>query len=430
MSNSEEEALKEEVLKKLASITTFRNSSSAMRLLKELNKNPKGLPWDKLARRVFSGEREGGGIQTESSAFRSLLYRVRHWLKDAYSDPASPLQQYPRLEIHVDGRLYLLRFTTNGTRPHLSAFWKPYLICEDNARQLQTSDRFFLRLGDHFYFRDIRSPGRPNWIDFLEPLCESLGIPKGPFTGISLNKLQKDVLYAFATQITAFLSNRENWEQGTASAVTAEQTLSALKAKFSPDVSRHYVSAGEAVALTHIAELFQSFQKPVIFGNRVGVSTDNEYANIVQVGKPRAGGALFEILDSRRFRLSSDMIEDTKGMVEPPLKDHLRTHADDIGGDAGSDRVKYALITRCAHRRAPQIITSIVASHGRVTEAACRHLTSEISMATLFNQLKWNASSAPPLFQFVLKAEIAYGKDADRTTATILGAEPGWLNLG
>ena len=65
--------------------------------------------------------------------------------------------------------------------------------------------------------------------------------------------------------------------------ISVKKVEAELRNEFSPALSRHYVSAGEAVALTHIAELFQDFQKPVKFGNRSGTTTDYEYANIVQV---------------------------------------------------------------------------------------------------------------------------------------------------
>jgi hypothetical protein len=416
----------EHVLKILGDRLGFQRSEPAVRLLRALHQNPDGLAWEDLARKAFDKK---GNVKNESPAFRNLLYRVRGWLQDAYSDPSSPLQQYPRAEICVTGRYYSLRFVAEA-RPHLKAFWRPYLVCEDNARQLQTSDRFFLRLGDHFYFRDIRSPGWPDLADFLEPICNSLDLPAGPFPKAALAGLQNDAIYALAAQVAKFLSDSGSWE-GAANVpnLSAEQILPILKSKFNPEVSRHYVSAGESVALTHIAELFQSFNKPVIFGNRVGIATDNELANIVQVGKPRERGDLSEILGSRRFRVTSDRIEENTNKGRPPLEDHLRTHADEISTDAGSGRFKYALVTRCPHRRQPQIITSIVASHGRVTEAVARYLTSETSLAKIFKELEWSAGNAIPLtFQFVLKAEVSYGRDSDRTTATILGTEPGWYN--
>src|SRR5581483_901209 len=34
-----------------------------------------------------------------------------------------------------------------------------------------------------------------------------------------------------------------------------------------PEQSRHYVSAGESVGITYLAQLFSQLQKPLIFGN-------------------------------------------------------------------------------------------------------------------------------------------------------------------
>jgi hypothetical protein len=417
----------DEFLRTLADIPSFRDSEFAIRLMKALPKHPTtGASWDALARLVFDVKK--GNVKERSAAFRSLLYRVKQWLDEAYADPSSPLQQYPRAKIVAHGRRYALHFLSEGTRPHVTAFWKPYLICEDKARQLQTSDRFFLRLGDHFYFRDIQSPGRPDLAHFLEPICYALGLPPGPFSEAGLSRLREETLRALATGMARFLSDAENWGKGRAAEIETEQVLQAIISKFKPDVSRHYVSAGESVALTHIAELFQDFRKPVIFGNRAGIANDSETSNIIQVGKPREGGPLAAILDSRRFRVLRDQVADTKDTARTALQDHLRTYADEVSEGAEPGRFKYALITRCPHRQAPQIITSIIASHGRVTESAARHLTDEISLAEVFKELKWNLNSVPPVFQFVLKAEVSYGKDSDRTAAKITGVAPGWYN--
>jgi hypothetical protein len=416
-----------ELLSRLAAHPILKKSPHSVALLDELHKSTwasNGSAVEQLITQLF--EPAGGGKPLDPpkalGRLRTLVYRVRSAIEEIYGDPASEFQHESRPEIEIKGQMYLLRFNPGGARPYLTAFWKPYLLCGDKERQIQTSDRFFLRLGSHLYFRDVTSPDWPSWPKFLSSLCEELKIDVPPFDPTALKKLERDLVADVAARLSSFLQKGKP-------ELTPEDVLNGLRRGFHPVLSRHYVSAGEAVGLTHMAELFQSFQKPVVFGNRPGTTTDNELANIVQVGKPRPGSELSRILDKQKFRVGQDEITHTEH--REVKKDQPHSHADEptvfrSGLGASAPAEKFALVTRCPNAREPYVITSVGASHGRVTEAVCRYLVEESSVASLFDRFGWELKSPPASFQFVLKLSVHPGSSRERTSATVVGLEPEW----
>ena len=432
----------EELLAKLLDHRTLKKSPSSIKLLKTLRERGRasqGVALIDLTKSLFP--KEDAKADNVKKRLHTLIYRVRGALKDIYNDTTSDFQQEPRPEIEAEGELYWLRFDSADSHPYLAAFWRPYLACSPEHRQIQTSDRFFLRLGSHLYFRDVTSPVVPDWLRFLQPLCEQLGLmpeDEDPEESPLLKKLSPrihELEQLLVDQVAEALGGFLNRQLGTE--IAPADARDALVKRFRPSVSRHYVSAGEAVGLTHIAELFQMFQKAVKFGNREGTTTDRASANIIQVGKPRHNGMLRKLLDAQRFVCGQDRIRERDNPARF-VKDAKDTHVDEptvfrAGSTEPPPSLKYALVSRFENRETgpdqkPYVVTSIVSSHGRVTEAACRYLVNEASMASLFQQLGLDLRSIPETFQFVLEANVYRGVGENRTTAEITRVKPDWID--
>jgi hypothetical protein len=386
-------------------------------LLEQFQKGTPIASQDELLQVAFGTEErpDDNGV----SALRSLVSRIRVELERIYRERRSDDRRIPRIILSTgkDGS-YSLQFAphpasaTNfsgiffADQDPLRCFWEPHINCPDDQRQIQTSDRIFVRLGDDYYFRDVSDPSGANWNGFIHRIEEYLDRPKPHKLRDEkeIEPLQKALRNACSQAIANFLGHSE----------CAEKVEEFLTTKLCPKRSRHYVSAGESVGETYIAQLFTQFQKPLIFGNQPDVLADRGDANIIQVGKPRHTYAMTDRLNALPITLSTTKLQCRKHskfhaigeIPEAGLPEEPGTHVEESSFTPTSGPfTKYVIVTRCRNRNPSNVITNIVANHGRATEAVCEFLVREERVRNFLKAQSWN-DAVPPYFQLVFAVKL------------------------
>ncbi len=348
---------------------------------------------------------EGEGKQQR---IRTIASRLRSAIQDIYAEDRS-FAGLPTIRIASSNRTYVLEFSNpTASQVSLNAFWRPYLECSDLERQIQTADRMFLRLGQAIYIRNVTSQEGWSWEKFLQPIQEQLGVE------IVADKI-KTLPGMFPGAIAQVIFDSGCFGSD---APLRERIENAIRSKFEVEASRHYISAGESVGLTYLCDFFQGLGKKLIVGNRAQTSPSNSHANLIQIGAPeRDDDLLGKLLREQRFVRDVDVIKDRETNEE--ISDRGAFDPDAAAGwsedSAPRKAERFVLVTRCPNRFSPYVVTSIVGSHGRATEAVCQYLSEEKSVDSLLQKLGWS-DAVPESFQFVLSVTLTRRGGESRTT--------------